>query len=112
LHESGRYSQCSREQEILVRGEEQLRCESCGSEKLSRLLSVPAGAYHVWFGIVRLGASWVLWLWLWLLSGLVAVSGRRIVTTGLNFEAVRICSAESLTPFSQPDYTAVVGNIS
>jgi len=34
---------CDCEQELLVRGEEQPQCEACGSEKLARLLSVPAG---------------------------------------------------------------------
>ena len=34
--------QCSREQELLVRGEQTPQCESCGSARLNRLLSVPA----------------------------------------------------------------------
>jgi putative FmdB family regulatory protein len=33
---------CQREQEHLVRGQETPRCESCGGERLSRLLSIPA----------------------------------------------------------------------
>jgi len=33
---------CSREQELLVRDEQSQRCESCGSTRLTRLLSVPA----------------------------------------------------------------------
>jgi len=34
--------QCSREQELLVRGEEAAACHSCGSTELTKLLSVPA----------------------------------------------------------------------
>lgn len=34
--------QCHREQELLVRGEEQPQCQSCGSGRLTKLLSVPA----------------------------------------------------------------------
>ncbi|MBX3434658.1 MAG: zinc ribbon domain-containing protein [Pirellulales bacterium] len=33
---------CRREQEHLVRGEEQPTCEQCGGVRLTRLLSVPA----------------------------------------------------------------------
>ena len=33
---------CQRDCELLIRGEEQPACPSCGSRKLSKLLSVPA----------------------------------------------------------------------
>lgn len=33
---------CQREQELLIRGQETPQCESCGSESLQKLLSVPA----------------------------------------------------------------------
>lgn len=33
---------CDREQELLVRGEETPQCDSCGSDRLQKLLSVPA----------------------------------------------------------------------
>jgi putative FmdB family regulatory protein len=33
--------ECEREQEILVRGEESPKCESCGSSQLTKLLSAP-----------------------------------------------------------------------
>jgi putative FmdB family regulatory protein len=32
---------CEREQELLVRGEEVPVCESCGSDRLTKLLSAP-----------------------------------------------------------------------
>lgn len=34
--------ECRHEQELLVRSDEQAACEKCGSDHLSKLLSVPA----------------------------------------------------------------------
>ena len=32
---------CRQEQELLVRAEEQVECQACGSQRLTKLLSVP-----------------------------------------------------------------------
>lgn len=37
-----RCQQCGTEQEILVRNDNDLECESCGARKLEKMLSVPA----------------------------------------------------------------------
>lgn len=43
---------CEKEQELLVRGDEQPVCESCGGLQLAKLLSVPA-AHLAGEGVAR-----------------------------------------------------------
>lgn len=48
---------CQKEQELLVRGEEKPVCESCGSMRLTKLLSAPVAHSHSAAGGARSAPS-------------------------------------------------------